>query len=57
MAGRAAVGVVVVDDTAEGRARTVVEQFEGRFELGITYRISGRQNISLARNLAIETGM
>jgi hypothetical protein len=32
----------------------VVEQFEGRFELGIVYRISGRQNISLARNLAIE---
>jgi glycosyltransferase involved in cell wall biosynthesis len=52
---RAAVGVVVVDDTTEGKARTVVEQFEGRFELGITYRISGRQNISLARNLAINT--
>ena len=54
--GRAVVGVVVVDDTAEGQARTVVEKFEGRFELGIAYRISGRQNISLARNLAIETG-
>lgn len=56
VAKRAAVGVVVVDDTTEGNARTVVEQFEGRFELGLTYRISGRQNISLARNLAIETG-
>jgi succinoglycan biosynthesis protein ExoM len=56
VAGRAVVGVVVVDDTAEGQARTVVEKFERRFELGITYRISGRQNISLARNLAIETG-
>jgi len=54
--GRAAVGVVVVDDTAEGQARPVVEKFEGVFELGIAYRISGRQNISLARNLAIETG-
>jgi glycosyltransferase involved in cell wall biosynthesis len=53
---RATVGVVVVDDTTEGKARSVVEQFEGRFELGIAYRISGRQNISLARNLAIETG-
>jgi glycosyltransferase involved in cell wall biosynthesis len=53
---RAAVGVVVVDDTAEGNARGVVGQFEGRFQLGITYRISGRQNISLARNLAIESG-
>jgi succinoglycan biosynthesis protein ExoM len=56
VAERAAVGVVVVDDSADGKARTVVEQFEGRFELGMTYRFSGRQNISLARNLAIETG-
>jgi len=45
-----------VDDSSDGKARTVVEQFAGRFELGITYRISGRQNISLARNIAIETG-
>ena len=51
---RGAVGVVVVDDSADAKARRVVEQFEGRFELGIVYRISGRQNISLARNLAIE---
>jgi len=56
VADRAQVGVVVVDDSADGRARTVVEKFEGRFELGIHYRISGQQNISLARNLAIETG-
>ena len=55
VAGRAVVGVVVVDDTTDGQARTVVEKFEGRFDLGITYRISGQQNISLARNLAIET--
>jgi hypothetical protein len=45
-----------VDDSADGKARTVVEQFDGRFELGISYRISGRKNISMARNLAIETG-
>jgi GT2 family glycosyltransferase len=55
VARNAAIGVVVVDDTADGKARPVTVQFEGRFELGITYRISGRQNISLARNLAIET--
>jgi succinoglycan biosynthesis protein ExoM len=54
--GRAAVGVAVVDDSSDGKARTVVERFEGLFELGIHYRISGRQNISLARNLAVETG-
>jgi succinoglycan biosynthesis protein ExoM len=52
---RAAVGVVVVDDSSDGKARAVAERFEGRFELGILYRLSGRQNISLARNLAIET--
>jgi glycosyltransferase involved in cell wall biosynthesis len=52
---RGVVGVVVVDDSADGKARTVVDQFEGRFELGIEYRFSGRQNISLARNIAIET--
>jgi len=52
---RAAVGVVIVDDSADGNARKVVERFEGKFELGIKYCISGRQNISLARNLAIET--
>ena len=56
VAGQAAVGVVVVDDSADGKARIVAEQFVERFELGIHYRISGRQNISLARNLAIETG-
>ena len=54
--GRAAVGVVVVDDSADGNAHKVVEKFVGRFELGIHYRLSGRQNISLARNLAIELG-
>jgi succinoglycan biosynthesis protein ExoM len=55
--GRAAVGVVVVDDTSEGLARPVAEAFTDRFELGLEYRISGKQNISLARNLAVETAM
>src|SRR5258707_3644741 len=52
--GRARVGVVIVDDTADGKAVSVVGGFSNRFELGIRYRISGRQNISLARNMAIE---
>ena len=55
VANRAIIGVVVVDDSADGRARSIVKQYEERFDLGVTYRISGRQNISLARNLAIET--
>lgn len=52
---RADVGVVVVDDDADGKARPVVDEFDESFALGIHYRISGKQNISLARNVAIET--
>jgi succinoglycan biosynthesis protein ExoM len=52
---RAAVGVVVVDDNADRKAEPVVVGYEGRFALGIHYRVSGRQNISLARNLAVGT--
>src|SRR5581483_690965 len=53
LGNRAAVGVVVVDDSADGKARSVVEPYRHRFELGVDYRISGKQNISIARNLAI----
>ena len=51
---RAALGVAIVDDTADGQARSVAEEFADKFELGVTYRISGKQNISIARNLALE---
>ncbi len=51
---RARIGVVVVDDSSDGRARNVIERFDGQFELGISYLHSGRQNISIARNLAID---
>jgi glycosyltransferase involved in cell wall biosynthesis len=54
VASRAAVGVVVVDDTKEGGAREVAERFEGRFELGFHYTVSGSGNISIARNKAID---
>jgi glycosyltransferase involved in cell wall biosynthesis len=57
LAGRARVGVVVVDDSADGNARPVAERFADRFELGLVYRVSGRQNIALARNLALETAL
>lgn len=53
---RAAVAVVVVDDNPDGAAKIVVEEARDRFELGIHYRTAGHQNISLARNIAIETG-
>lgn len=51
----ASVGVAVIDDTAAGEAREVAEAYKDQFEAGLTYRIAGHQNISIARNLAIET--
>ena len=54
---RAVVGVVIVDDTKDEQARPVAEAFATQFELGLQYRVSGKQNISMARNLAIETAM
>jgi succinoglycan biosynthesis protein ExoM len=54
---RSAVGIVIVDDTRDEQARPVAEAFAMRFELGLQYRVSGKQNISMARNLAIETAM
>lgn len=53
----AAVGVAIVDDTPDGQARSVAERFAEKLELGVAYRISGKQNISIARNLAIETAL
>lgn len=51
---QAAVGVALVDDTSEGCAREVAQVYEKRFELGISYRISGKQNIAIARNLTLD---
>lgn len=57
LGGRAAVGAVVVDDSVDGRARSVADQFQGQFELGLTYRSSASQNISRARNMALEAAI
>ena len=54
---RAKVGVVVVDDNPDQRAESVVADFEQAFELGIRYRASGKANISIARNLAVNTAL
>ena len=53
--GRARIGVVVVDDNDDRRARAVVDEFQGAFALGCHYRHSGQKNISLARNMAVDT--
>jgi glycosyltransferase involved in cell wall biosynthesis len=52
---RGRVGVVVVDDNPDQRARAVVDEFQQSFDLGIRYRTSGEGNISIARNIAIST--
>ena len=49
-------GVVVVDDNPDAAAEPVVLSFADRFPLGVQYRRSGRQNISIGRNIALETG-
>jgi succinoglycan biosynthesis protein ExoM len=54
---RARVGVVIVDDNPGGDARDIVEQASPRFPLGTTYRHLGRGNISLGRNLCLETAL
>lgn len=50
------IGVVVVDDNPGGAAEPVLEPFRDTFPLGVHYRRSGQQNISLGRNLALEAG-
>lgn len=50
----AQIGVVVVDDNPDGRARSVAEDFEGVFPLGISYVPAGLRNIAKARNRALE---
>lgn len=51
---RAEVGVVVVDDNPDQRAKAVVENFDHHFPLGLHYRHAGSQNISIARNTGLE---
>ncbi len=53
----AKVGVVVIDDNPDGRARTVCDEFEGCYPLGLRYVHVGAQNISVARNAALTNGM
>ena len=53
----ARVGVVVVDDNPDEQAREVCDGFRDVFALGLHYRTSGRGNISIARNIALETAI
>ncbi len=53
----ASVGVVVVDDNDDGRARSVADEFTDRFPLGLTYRHVGSGNIATARNAGLAAAM
>ncbi len=50
-------GVVVVDDNDDGRARSVCDRFSGVFPLGLHYRHAGTGNISIARNIGLEVAL
>ena len=52
---RYALGIVVTDDSADRQAEPLVASFADRFERGVEYRHSGKRNISIARNLVLET--
>lgn len=54
---RARVGVIVVDDNPDGRAREVAVSFGDRFEAGVHYRHVGARNIAIARNAGLEAGI
>jgi glycosyltransferase involved in cell wall biosynthesis len=57
VAPRVRVGLVVVDDNPDGRAREVADEFEGRFGAGVHYRHVGSRNIAIARNVGLEAGV
>ena len=52
-----ALGVVVVDDNADGSAAVVVEGGGWRFPLGLHYEFVGAGNIATARNAGLEAAM
>jgi succinoglycan biosynthesis protein ExoM len=51
------VGVVVVDDNPDRRAEPVALEFAGEFAHSVSYRVAGRQDIALARNIALEAAL
>jgi glycosyltransferase involved in cell wall biosynthesis len=50
-------GVVVIDDNADGSAREVVDRSTRSFPLGLHYRFVGSGNIAAARNAGLEAAM
>jgi len=50
-------GVIVVDDNPDGRAKTVVADSTRSFPLGLHYRHCGSGNIAQARNAGLQAAM
>lgn len=50
-------GVVVIDDNADGSARAVVDEAQHEFPLGLHYVLVGAGNIATARNAGLEAAM
>lgn len=50
-------GVVVIDDNADGSARSVVDDSTAYFPLGLHYVLVGAGNIATARNAGLEAAM
>ncbi len=50
-------GVIVVDDNPDGRARSIVDSSTRAFALGLHYRHCGEGNIAAARNTGVEAAM
>lgn len=50
-------GVTIVDDSPDGQAQPVCEDFADRFALGLVYENSAARNISIARNRALANSL
>lgn len=50
-------GVTIVDDDPSGSAAPVADHYRDRFPGGITYLTCGSRNISLARNMGLESAL
>lgn len=50
-------GVIVIDDNADGSAESVVTESDLSFPLGLHYRFVGAGNIATARNAGLEAAM
>lgn len=51
------IGMTIIDDSLDGNARSVAEQYTDSFPLGLVYENSASRNISTARNLALTRSM